>query len=121
MVQPLGDEQHPYSMACRVGDLIFVGGCTGRDEQGHLVPGGIAQETARAIERIAAILHAAGTSLTSVVKVTVYMADLNELPELNRVYHLFFPSHLPTRTVTQAAYLDHNARVEIDMVASASG
>jgi 2-iminobutanoate/2-iminopropanoate deaminase len=64
-----------------------------------------------------AILETAGSSLDRVVKVTIYMADLRELPEMNEVFSRYFPTDPPARTTFQAAGLVGGARVEIEAIA----
>lgn len=107
----------PFSEAVRVGNLLFLSGQLGRDVSGRIVPGGIAAETRQTMENIKAALERHGASLDRVVKVTVFMADMAEWAEMNRVYVTYFPNHLPARSALGANGLALGARVEIECIA----
>jgi 2-iminobutanoate/2-iminopropanoate deaminase len=108
----------PLSQAIKVGDWVFASGQLGLDvATGRLVPGGIAAETRQVCENLKAVLEAAGSSLDKVVKVTIYMADLAELMEMNNVFSRYFPVDPPARTTFQCVALVGGARVEVDATA----
>jgi reactive intermediate/imine deaminase len=107
----------PFSEAVRVGNLLFLSGQLGRDASGRVVPGGIAAETRQTMENIKAALERHGSSLDRVVKATVFMADMSEWAEMNRVYVTYFPNHLPARSALGANGLALGARVEIECIA----
>lgn len=109
----------PFSEAVRVGHLLFLSGQLGRDHSGRLVPGGIAAETQQTMENIKAALERHGSSLDRVVKATVFLADMDEWAEMNRVYVTYFPNHLPARSALGANGLALGARVEIECIAVA--
>jgi 2-iminobutanoate/2-iminopropanoate deaminase len=88
---------------------------------GKLVPGGIAAETGRVLENLAAVLAAAGLSLADVVKTTVYVVDLTEFAAMNEVYGKHFTAPYPARATVQVAALPAGARVEIEAVAVRPG
>lgn len=109
----------PLSQAIKVGDWIFASGQLGMDPKtGRLVDGGIKAETRQVCENLKAILEAAGSSLGKVAKVTIYMADLGELMEMNEVFSEYFRKDPPARTTFQAAKLIAGARVEIEAIAT---
>jgi len=111
----------PYAAGVRAGELVFCAGQIGLDPAtGKLVPGGVAAETARACENLAAVLEAAGLGLVDVVKTTVYVADLAEFATVNEVYGRYFPAPHPARATVQVAALPAGARVEIDAIAARS-
>ena len=111
----------PYAPAVRAGELVFCAGQIGLDPAtGKLVPGGVAAETARACENLAAVLAAAGLGLADVVKTTVYVADLAEFATVNEVYGRYFPAPHPARATVQVAALPAGARVEIEAIAARS-
>ena len=107
----------PFSEAVRVGNLLFLSGQLGRDASGRIVPGGIAAETRQTLANIQAALERCGASLDRVVKATVFLADMNEWAEMNRVYVTYFPNHLPARSALGANGLALGARVEIECIA----
>jgi 2-iminobutanoate/2-iminopropanoate deaminase len=108
----------PYSQAVRAGSLLFVSGQIPLDpETGAMVEGDIAAQTHRVFLNLKAILEAAGSSLDRVVRVGVFLADLNDFAAMNDVYATYFSSPAPARATIQAARLPRDARVEIDLVA----
>ncbi len=110
----------PYSQAIRAGGLLFLSGQTPMDPAtGQLVEGGIAAQTARALDNLKAVVEAAGSSLDRVVKTTVYMKDLSEFAAMNEVYAGYFSANPPARSTIEAARLPRDCRVEIDLIAEA--
>ena len=109
----------PLSQAIKAGDWVFASGQLGMDPKtGRLVDGGIRAETRQVCENLKAILEAAGSSLGKVAKVTIYMADLGELMEMNEVFSEYFRKDPPARTTFQAGGLIAGARVEIEAIAT---
>jgi len=110
----------PYSQAVRVGNLIFLSGQIPLDPlSGHLVEGGIQQQTERVLENIRAVLEAAGLAFENVVKTTVYLKSLTEFVPMNEVYARYFPSDSPARSTVEVARLPRDVSVEIDAIAVA--
>ena len=110
----------PYSAALRVGPLLFVSGQVPLDpETGAMVEGDIAAQTQRVLQNIRALLESGDLSLAHVVRTTVYLADMNDFTAMNDVYRTFFSEPYPARSTVQAARLPRDARVEIDVIASA--
>ena len=96
----------PLSQAIRAGDWIFASGQLGNDPRtGRLAEGGIAAQTRQVCEHLKAIFETGGSSLAKVVKVTIYMVDLAELPEMNAVFSEYFPKDPPARTTFQCVGL----------------
>jgi 2-iminobutanoate/2-iminopropanoate deaminase len=111
----------PLSQAIRAGDWVFASGQLGFVAAGRLAAGGIAGETRQVCENLKAVLEAAGSSLDRVVKVTIYMVDLGELMEMNRVFGEYFPQDPPARTTFECRALVAGARVEIEAIAMTGG
>ena len=108
----------PLSQAIKVGDWVFASGQLGMDPRtGRLAEGGIKAETRQVCENLKAVLEAGGSSLRHVVKVTIYLADVDELMPMNEVFSEYFPKNPPARTTFQAARLIAGARVEIEAIA----
>lgn len=107
-----------YSQAARLGDLVFVSGQLGVDPSSReLVEGGIQEQTRQAIDNVATILAAAGSSLDRVAKVTIFLTDFAWLRAMNEVYAKRFP-HRPAKTTVEIARLDKDALIEIEVIAS---
>jgi 2-iminobutanoate/2-iminopropanoate deaminase len=110
----------PYSQAVRANGFIFISGQGALDPAtGALVEGGIAQQTARALDNLKAIVEVAGSSLDHAVKVTVFLKDMNDFAAMNEVYARYFPKNRPARTTVEVARLPLDLRVEIDLIALA--
>ena|SRR5215213_3388401 len=108
----------PYSQAIRAGQFLFVSGQVPIDPAtGELVHGNIAEQARRALLNIGEILKAGGASFETVVRTTVYLADLADFPAMNEVYATFFTAPQPARSTIQAARLPKDARIEIDVIA----
>ena len=107
----------PFSDGIVAGNTLYVAGQEGTDDSGKLAAGGIGPETTAALDNIQRILKAAGFELKDVVNVTVYLADVHEFPEMNKVYKNIFPDPKPARATIQAAALVNNARIEISAIA----
>jgi 2-iminobutanoate/2-iminopropanoate deaminase len=109
----------PYSVANKIGDFVFTAGQLGLDPQtGELAPGGIEAETRQALTNISNVLEAAGSSLTQVVKTTVFLRDMNDFARMNAVYAQFFTENFPARSTVQVAALPKAGAVEIEVVAA---
>jgi 2-iminobutanoate/2-iminopropanoate deaminase len=106
----------PFSNGILVGNTLYVAGQEGLDS-GKLRPGGIGPQTQAALENIKKIVEAAGLQMTDVVSVNVYLADIAEFGEMNKVYKTFFPEPRPARATVQVAALVSNARIEITAIA----
>ena len=107
----------PFSDGIVAGNTLYVAGQEGTDDSGKLASGGIGPETAAALDNIQKTLKAAGFELKDVVNVTVYLADIHEFPEMNKVYRSVMPDPKPARATIQAAALVNNARIEISAIA----
>jgi 2-iminobutanoate/2-iminopropanoate deaminase len=107
--KPLG----PYTPMIRAGEWLICSGQIGLKD-GALVEGGISAQVAQAVENISALLTAAGASLNSVVKTTVFLADIGDYRAMNDAYVRAFASHRPARSAFAVAALPMGAAVEIE-------
>uniref|UniRef100_A0A1E1WYY1 Putative translation initiation inhibitor n=1 Tax=Amblyomma aureolatum TaxID=187763 RepID=A0A1E1WYY1_9ACAR len=108
----------PYSQAIRAGDTMYVSGQLGVDPKtGKLVDGGITAETRQALTNLSKVLEAGRMSLKCVAKCTVYLGDMKDFQEMNKVYSEFFTEKQPARAAFQVAKLPLNATVEIECIA----
>lgn len=112
----------PYSQAIVAGGMVFTAGQIPLDPRtGEMADGGIEEQTEQVMRNLSAVLEAAGASLGSVVKTTVFVRDMEEFAAMNAVYGRFFGEHRPARSTVQAARLPRDARVEIEAVAAVRG
>lgn len=109
----------PLTPAIRAGDLIFVSGQLGIDDDGRVVAEDITAQVHQAMQRIRAILAEAGTELSSLVKVSVWLTDKADFPAFNAAYREYFPDRPPARSTVVSELLIPGAKVEIDGIAFA--
>ena len=107
----------PFNDGVIAGNTLYIAGQEGTDESGKLAAGGIAPETKATLENIEKVVKAAGFELKDIVSVTVYLADIHDFPEMNKVYKAIMPDPKPARATIQAAALVNDARVEISAIA----
>src|SRR4030095_2084031 len=105
----------PYSPATIAGNLVFVSGQGGRDPSTNQLAGSdVETQTEQVLKNIAAILEAAGSGLSHVLRCGVFLVDINEFPRMNEVYGRMFGSHRPARTTVEVSNLPGpGMRVEI--------
>ncbi|MBL0185618.1 MAG: RidA family protein [Candidatus Obscuribacter sp.] len=110
----------PYSQAIKHNGLVFLSGQIPLDATGNLVDGGIVEQTRQVLNNIQNVLDAAGSSLTNVLKATVFLKSMDDFAEMNKVYSEFFSDHKPARSTIQVAKLPRDVSVEIEVVAACS-
>ncbi len=112
----------PYSQAVVHGGLLYSAGQIALDPGTmELVAGDTAAQTEQVFANLKAVLAAAGIDLSSVLKTTVYLADMADFQPMNAVYARHFGEHRPARSTVAAAALPKGARVEIDVIAAVAG
>jgi 2-iminobutanoate/2-iminopropanoate deaminase len=110
-----------YTDAVRFGDLLFVSGLTGHDAEGRLVDGDAAMQTRQILTNLQLVLAAAGASFADVLKVTVYLTDIEDRTIINPVREEFFGRSRPASTLVEVSALAlPGMRVEIEAVAGIS-
>ena len=108
----------PYSQAIKVGNLVFASGQVPIvPATGEFVEGGIKEQTRQSLTNAKAILEEAGTSLSKVVKTTVYLSDMANFAAMNEVYAEFFTQPYPARSAVAVKTLPKNALVEVECIA----
>ncbi|MCP4574985.1 MAG: hypothetical protein GY846_01670 [Deltaproteobacteria bacterium] len=108
----------PYSQAVIHDGLIYTAGQGAIDPETNQIRLGTVEEEAElALENLKIILEEAGSSLKNVIKVTVYLLDMEEFARFNVIYRKYFTEDLPARTCIQAACLPFETRVEIEAIA----
>ncbi|MHA1904601.1 MAG: RidA family protein [Candidatus Thorarchaeota archaeon] len=108
----------PFSQAIRANGLVFCSGQISSDpKSGGLVLGSITDQTKRIFTNVFEVLEAAGSSLEKVVKVSVFLKDMNDFGEMNDEYGKWFPKNPPARTTVQVAKLPLDVGIEIEVIA----
>jgi 2-iminobutanoate/2-iminopropanoate deaminase len=107
----------PYSPALRAGQFLFLSGQIPLTAAGTVVDGGIREQTTQVLENMRHLLEAGGADFTSVVKTTIYLADLTDFAVVNEIYATCFVEPYPARATVQVARLPRDVRVEIDAIA----
>ena len=108
----------PYSQAVKVNGTLY---CSGQialiPETGELLKGSVVDETRQVLKNVGAVLEAAGMNYSNVVKVSIFMADMNDYAAINDVYATFFVENPPAREAVAVKTLPKNVRVEISVIA----
>ena len=107
----------PYSQGVVVNNLFYSSGQIPLTAEGVMVEGDIQAQTHQVFKNLKAVLEAAGASLETVVKATVFIKNMDEFSLLNEVYAEYFSTHKPARSTVEVARLPKDALVEIEVVA----
>jgi 2-iminobutanoate/2-iminopropanoate deaminase len=108
----------PYSHAVRAGKVVYVSGQTPIDpETGKLLDGDVRAQTGQCFQNLFTVLKAAGLTPDEVVKVNVFLTDMNDFAAMNEVYASHFAKPYPARTTIGVAALPLGARIEIELIA----
>ncbi|HHW48312.1 MAG TPA: RidA family protein [Clostridiaceae bacterium] len=108
----------PYSQGIDTGTLVFTSGqIPVNPATGEVVSGGIEEQAVQALENLKNVLEAAGSSISNVIKTTVFLKDMSDFSAMNEVYKKYFTEPYPARSCVEAARLPKNVLVEIEAVA----
>jgi 2-iminobutanoate/2-iminopropanoate deaminase len=112
----------PYSQAIAAGGMVFCSGQVALDPTtASLVEGGVAEQTEQVLKNLGAVLEAAGAGFDTVVKTTIFLADLEDFAVVNGIYAERFGDAPPARATVQVSRLPLDVRVEIDAIAMLRG
>jgi reactive intermediate/imine deaminase len=112
----------PFSSAVQVGNVIYLSGAIGvLPGTRQLADTGVVKQTQQALENMKAVLAYAGSSMDRVFKCTVFLANIRDFDEMNRVYATYFPKDPPARSTVAGSGLALGAKVEIECQAIADG
>jgi 2-iminobutanoate/2-iminopropanoate deaminase len=112
----------PYSQAVICGNLLFCSGQIPLDPAtGEIVNGGITPQAEQVMKNISAVLLAAGIGFDSVVKTTIFLADMGDFAAVNAVYGPCFPLHKPARSTVAVQTLPRSVLLEIEVIAALNG
>ncbi|MFX0016149.1 MAG: RidA family protein [Promethearchaeota archaeon] len=109
----------PFNHVVKAGDILFLSSQLSCDlKTGDIIPGTIKQQTQKALQNVQFLLESSGTSMDNIVKVTIFMKDVNEFNQMNQVYREFFKvGHEPTRVTIQALSPIEGIKIEIEVIA----
>lgn len=107
----------PYSQGVIVGNTIYTSGQLGIDITTGEMPESVEEQTKFSISNIKAILEEAGSSMEKVIKMTVFVKDMNDFAKVNEVYKGFFEGNYPARSCVEVSRLPKDALVEIEAIA----
>ena len=114
----------PYAQGIKVNDMIFASGqLPVNPKTNEMVAGGITEQTEQVLLNLRAVLEEGEATLDDIVKVNIYMIDLEDFDAMNAVYKLFFPNTetstnlLPARSTVQVSRLPRDAQIEMEAIA----
>lgn len=108
----------PYSQGIKKGNVIYTSGQLPIvPETGELLKGNIKDVARQSLENVKAVLNEAGATLNDVVKVTVFVADMNNFAQINEVYAEYFTEHKPARSLVEVSRLPKDGDIEIEAIA----
>jgi 2-iminobutanoate/2-iminopropanoate deaminase len=108
----------PYNQAVRAGAFLFVSGQISLNPlSGEMIQDTIENETRQVLNNIKAILEKAGMNFSQIVKITIFLKDMNDFAQVNGVYGTFFSDNFPARETVQVSRLPKDANVEISVIA----
>jgi len=122
-IQPIATDNAPkaigpYSQATVVNGMVYTAGQIAFDPiTMEIVTGGIREQTERVLANLQAVLKAAGSDFSKVVKTTVFLVDMADFAAMNEIYGRHFGEHRPARSTVAVSGLPRNVRVEIEVVA----
>ena len=112
----------PYSQAVRVGETVYLSGQIPLDPQTmELVEGDIVARARRVFDNLAAVMHEAGGGLSDIVKLTIYLVDLEQFGQVNEVMAEYFDAPFPSRATVAVAALPKGVPIEVEAVAHLAG
>lgn len=111
----------PYSQAVGTSGLLFCSGQLGLDPVTMELAEGLGAQVSRALDNLSAVLRAAGSGPSSVIKTTVFLADMDDFPAMNEIYAGVFTENPPARSTVAVKTLPKNALFEIEAIAQIEG
>ncbi len=106
----------PYAQGIDTGSFVFTSGQIPINPQTGEIPEGIVEQTKQSLNNVKAILEEAGLNMNNVVKATVFLKNMNDFTEMNKVYESFFTDY-PARSAVEVARLPKDVLVEVEVIA----
>ncbi|AST93978.1 MULTISPECIES: RidA family protein [Sutcliffiella] len=107
----------PYSQGVVVNNMFYSSGQIPLKPNGELMDGNVQEQTHQVFHNLKAVLEAAGASLDTVVKATVFIKNMDDFQAINEVYGEYFHSHKPARSCVEVARLPKDVLIEIEVIA----
>ena len=107
----------PYSQGITAGDFVFTSGQLPLNPETNQMPEGIEAQAKQSLDNVKAVVEAAGSDLGKVVKVTIFLKDLNDFGKVNEIYATYFTKDAPARSCVQVARIPRDALIEIEAIA----
>ena len=107
----------PYSQGISAGSFIFTSGQLPLNPSTNTMPKGIEAQARQSLDNVKAVVEAAGSDMSKVVKVTIFLKDLNDFNKVNEIYATYFTGEAPARSCVQVARIPRDALIEIEAVA----
>lgn len=107
----------PYSHASVVNGLVYTSGQIPLNLDGEIVSDDVQEQTKQVLENLSIVLEEAGSNLSSVIKTTIFISDMNHFQQINEVYGKYFDEHQPARSCVEVARLPKDVKVEIEVIA----
>ena len=109
----------PYVQAVADNGLLFISGQLGFDvEHGSVIPETVEEQATLSLKNLDAIMTAAGTDRTKVMKTTIFLTDMNDFAKVNEIYSRFFTGDCPARSCVEVARLPKDVLVEVEAIAA---
>lgn len=113
--EPIG----PYSQAVKTGNMYFLSGQIAiNPNNGELISGSLEKETNQVMQNVGAVLKSCGLDYHNIIKVSIFLRDMSDFPEVNEVYAGYFKDSFPARETVAVAGLPKNVNVEISVIAA---
>lgn len=107
----------PYSQGVVAGGVLYASGQIPLDpKSGEIVAGGVAEQTRQVLENMKAVVTAAGADMSKVVKVTIYIVDMQQFAVVNEIYGTYFSAPFPARACVEVSKLPKGVEVEMDAI-----
>lgn len=107
----------PYSQGVIANNLFYSSGQIPLKPDGELIGEALDKQVHQVFANVKAVLESAGASLSTVIKTTVFIKDMNDFPEINEIYAGYFTDHLPARSCVEVARLPKDVKIEMEVIA----
>ncbi len=108
----------PYSHAASANGMLYVSGCLAMDKEANFVGGDATEQATLVLSNLETVLKGSGSAKSNVVKVVIFLEDMKDFADVNKVYASFFGDHKPARSCVAVAQLPLGAKVEIEAIAA---